>query len=78
MRDRRTWLGCGISAAAIAFLFLTADFAELGAALANANPLLVAGCIAMVPVGMYLKAYRWRLFFPDPGGVSMAGLLSAL
>ena len=78
MRDRRTWLGFAISAAAIAFLFLTADFAELSAALANANPLLVAACIAVIPAAMYLKAYRWRLFFPDPHGVSMGGLLSAL
>jgi glycosyltransferase 2 family protein len=78
MKNWRFWLGLGISAASILFLIRTVDLPALGAALAGANLLLVVACFATVPVSMYLKAYRWRLFFPEPGRLSMPGLLRGL
>jgi uncharacterized protein (TIRG00374 family) len=78
MKNPQVWVGILISIISIGFLIWTVDFAELGAALADANPLLVLLCIATVPLSMYLKVYRWRLFFPDPGSVTSNGLLSAL
>ena len=54
----RVWVGLAVSAASIVFLFATVDFAELGQALSGANLLLVAACVATLPVTMYLKSYR--------------------
>ncbi len=78
MRSPRLWLGLLISAASILFLVWSVDFGELWAALASANPLLVVACVATLPVTMYMKMCRWRLFFPEPSRVSTRGLLSAL
>ncbi len=74
----RIWVGVLISVVSLVFLALTVDFAELGRALSAANPWLTLAVLALVPVQMYLRAYRWRLFFPDPPRLSMPGLLSAL
>ena len=74
----RIWLGLAVSAASVAFLILTVDFAELSQALATANIVLVAACVATLPVTMYLKSLRWQYFFPAQDRVSMRGLLSAL
>ncbi len=78
MRDPRVWLGVAISAASLIFLASTVDFVELGATLASANLALVAATAATLPATMWMKAYRWRMFFPRPDALSMRGLLSAL
>jgi uncharacterized protein (TIRG00374 family) len=78
MGNPRVWLGLLVSAACIVFLARSVDLAELGAALAGANPFWMLATLLILVFSMYLKAYRWRLFFPEPGRVSMHGLLSSL
>lgn len=78
MKRLQLWVGILISVFATAFLVREVDFTELGTALSGANLLLVLACIATVPTTMFLKAYRWRLFFPEYRDISIAGLLSAL
>lgn len=78
MTNPRIWVGVLISAVSLIFLALTVDFVELGRVLATANPWLTLAVIALVPVQMYLRAYRWRLLFPSPTELSMPGVLSAL
>lgn len=78
MKDPSALLGLVVSLASLCFLLLTVDLAELLAALRSADLVLLLACVVTVPVTMYLKAYRWRLFFPGSDGVSMRGLLAAL
>ncbi len=72
------WVGLAVSMASIVFLVLSVDFAGLGVALSQVNPLVLIACVATLPITMYLKCLRWRYFFPRPAEVSMRGLLSAL
>jgi uncharacterized protein (TIRG00374 family) len=51
---------------------------EVAAALARANPGLVVLCLLSVVLAMWLKAVRWRLFFPDPEKLRVNGLMEAL
>jgi glycosyltransferase 2 family protein len=76
--NARIWVGVLISAVSLIFLALTVDFVELGRVLASANPWLTLAVVALVPIQMYLRAYRWRLLFPSPNELSMPGVLSAL
>jgi uncharacterized protein (TIRG00374 family) len=39
---------------------------------------MVALCLLSVVVSMWLKAIRWRLFFPEPEKIRLEGLLEAL
>ena len=78
MKNPRVWLGIVVSAAMVAWMAYTLDLPSVWDALAGANLLLVAATCATLPVTMYLKCVRWRLFFPEPENVSMRGLLSAL
>src|SRR5918997_2562922 len=78
MKNPRVWLGILVSVGVVAWLGYTLDLPSVGQALAAANPLLVVATCATLPVTMYLKCVRWRLFFPEPDRISMRGLLSAL
>ena len=78
MRNPRVWIGVLVSAICVVFLARSVDLAELGSALAGANPIWMLGILVVLVFTMYLKAYRWRLFFPEPERVSMHGLLSSL
>ena len=78
MKNPRVWLGILVSIGVVAWLAYTLDPLHVWDALAGANPLLVVACCATLPVTMYLKCVRWRLFFPDPERISMRGLLGAL
>src|SRR5215210_7078024 len=74
----RIWVGVLISAISLIFLALTVDFVALGRVLASANPWWTLGVIGLLPIQMYLRAYRWRLLCPTPSELSMPGFRSAL
>lgn len=78
MRDPRVWLGIGVSVAATVLLLYVVNPWEVAEALARANPGLVVLCLFTVVLSMWLKAVRWRLFFPEPEKLRVTGLLEAL
>lgn len=78
MKDLRVWLGFGVSAVAVYALLTNLELDKLWTYLTTADPFLVIACAATLPVTMWIKMYRWRLFFPDRQSVSASGLLSAL
>lgn len=78
MKDPRVLLGILVSVVATALLFSLVNPWEVIAALRQANLLAVVACAATVVVAMWLKAVRWRLFFPEPGAVRLSGLHEAL
>jgi uncharacterized protein (TIRG00374 family) len=78
MRDPRVLSGIVISVIATALLLYVVNPGEVLAALGRANPLIVIACAATVLVSMWVKAVRWRLFFPRPEELRVRGLLEAL
>src|SRR4051812_36682398 len=78
MKDPRVWLGIVVSVAATALLLYVVNPWEVAEALTRANPGLVVLCLLSVVVSMWLKAVRWRLFFPRPEKLRVRGLLEAL
>ncbi|MDP8921788.1 MAG: flippase-like domain-containing protein [Chloroflexota bacterium] len=78
MMNPRIWLGIMVSIGVVAWLAYTLDPVHVWEALSGANPFLVLACWATLPVTMYLKCVRWRLFFPEPERISMRSLLAAL
>lgn len=78
MKDPRVLLGILISVAATALLFYVVNPWEVLAALRHADPLISLACLATVVAAMWLKAVRWRLFFPEPDKVRRSGLHEAL
>src|SRR5436190_19068348 len=78
MKSPQVWLGILVSVAATALLLYVVDLREVAQALGEANPGLVVLCALTVLVAMWLKAGRWRLFFPEPAKVRVEGLLEAL
>jgi len=59
-------------------LFYVIDPREVLAALSRANPLAALACLATVLLAMWIKAVRWRLFFPRPQEIRLRGLHEAL
>jgi uncharacterized protein (TIRG00374 family) len=78
MKSPRVWLGILVSVAATALLFYVVDVREVAVALGQANPWLALLCLLSVVASMWIKAYRWRLFFPEPDKIRLEGLLEAL
>src|SRR5215216_4210814 len=78
MKDPRVLFGIVISIVATVLLFYVVDPWEVLAALRRANPLAALALVATVVVAMWVKAVRWRLFFPEPGEVRLRGLHEAL
>lgn len=78
MKDPRVLVGLLVSAVATALLLYLVNPWEVLAALSRANPLAVVACAATVVVAMWLKAVRWRLFFPEPAKLRLSGLHEAL
>ena len=74
----RIWVGLLISAWCIFVLARDVRFDEVGPTLLKTNLLFVALAIGTIPFFMWLKALRWRLFFPDPESARNAGLVPAL
>lgn len=74
----RVLLGLAVSLACLYVIGRQINVDELVSTLASTNPLFVAICILSIPPAMYIKALRWRLFFPDPASARRAGLVPAL
>ena len=60
------------------FVLRQVNFAELVDTLGRTNLLLVAIDVLLLIPAMWLKAYRWRLFFPDQEAARRAALVPAL
>jgi len=78
MKDPRVWLGLLISLGATALLLYVVNPWEVLKALGQADLLMVGLCVLSVLLSMWLKAVRWRLFFPDSSKLRVSGLLQAL
>lgn len=78
MKSPRVWLGILVSVAATALLLWVVDISAAALALSEANPSLVLLCALTVILAMWLKAVRWRLFFPEPAKMRVEALQEAL
>lgn len=78
MKDPRVLLGIAVSVIATAMLFYVVNPWEVLDALRRADPLAVVGCAASVVIAMWVKAVRWRLFFPRPEEIRLRGVHEAL
>lgn len=78
MRDPRTWLGILVSIAATALLLYVVDPSEVVGALRRADPVLVGVYVLLVPLALWVRCVRWRLLYPRPEAVRVAGLSEAL
>jgi uncharacterized protein (TIRG00374 family) len=78
MKDPRVLFGFLVSVVAVAMLFYVVNPWEVLEALRRAEPIAVVLCALSVVVAMWVKAVRWRLFFPRPGQVRLRGLGEAL
>lgn len=78
MKDPRVLFGILISVVATAMLFYVVNPREVVAAIAQADPLALAGIVISVVVAMWTKSVRWRLFFPQPSAVRVSALHEAL
>ncbi len=78
MKDPRVLVGFLVSIIAVAMLFYVVNPWEVLEALRHANPIAVILCALSVVVAMWVKAVRWRLFFPMPEKVRLSGLYEAL
>jgi uncharacterized protein (TIRG00374 family) len=78
MKDPRVLFGFVVSIVAVAMLLYLVNPWEVLAALRRADPIAVILCALSVVVSMWIKAVRWRLFFPVPEKVRLSGLFEAL
>jgi uncharacterized protein (TIRG00374 family) len=78
MRDPRALIGVAVSLIAVLLLLYVVDVREVASVLAHADPIAVFFVIATTVVAMWIKAVRWRLFFPEPETVRRRGLHEAL
>jgi uncharacterized protein (TIRG00374 family) len=78
MKDPRVWLGLLVSAVAVILLLYVVDVREVVAVIGQANPLAVIAVGVGTLIAMWLKAVRWRLFFPEPEKIRRSGLLESL
>jgi uncharacterized protein (TIRG00374 family) len=74
----RVWLGLAISAASIWLVLQQVDLRQVGQHMASANPVLMLVLAASVPLTVWMKAARWRLFFRPQDKVTTPGLFSAM
>ena len=74
----RILVGVLISVVCLLFVLKQIDGAELIDTLGRTNIVLVAVIVLSLVPAMWLKAYRWRLFFPDREAARRAGLVPAL
>lgn len=76
--DPRVLVGLLVSILATVMLFYVVNPWEVIEALSHANPLAVVVCGATVLLAMWVKAVRWRLFFPEPEQIRLRGVHEAL
>jgi uncharacterized protein (TIRG00374 family) len=78
MLNPRILIGVAVSVACLFFVLRQVNFAELVDTLGRTNLLLVFGIVLSLIPAMWLKAHRWRMFFPDQVAARRAGLVPAL
>ncbi|MBI4492550.1 MAG: flippase-like domain-containing protein [Chloroflexi bacterium] len=78
MTNWRIWLGLAISAASIVLVLRQVDLSLVAAHVGRSDPRWLAVLVASVPITLWMKAARWRLFFRPSDPVSTTGLFSAL
>jgi glycosyltransferase 2 family protein len=74
----RVLVGLVVSVICLVFVLRQVNFAELVETLGRTNLWWVALTVIQLIPAMWLKAYRWRLFFPDQAAAKRAALLPAL
>jgi glycosyltransferase 2 family protein len=78
MKDPRALVGVLVSVVTVVVLLYVVDVREVFGVVSRADPLAVAAVIGTTLVAMWIKAVRWRLFFPEPDTVSRRGLHECL
>jgi hypothetical protein len=78
MLNPRILVGVVVSVGCLFFVLRQVNFAELVDTLGRTNLLIVLIIMLSLIPAMWLKAYRWRLFFPDQESARRAGLVPAL
>jgi uncharacterized protein (TIRG00374 family) len=57
-------VGIGVSVLALAFLAMSANFGEAGAALAQARGSWIVAALALIPLFIVMRTWRWTLLLP--------------
>jgi len=78
LRISRAWIGPAVSLLVIAILVWTIDIRQAARDLAGIDLRYVVGFIILQVTSLYMRAARWRLFFPTPPHLSQLGSLMAL
>jgi hypothetical protein len=78
MKDPRVVVGLLVSLGAVLLLLYVVDVREVLAVLGRADPLAAFVVVATTVAAMWVKAVRWRLFFPGPDKVRRGGLHEVL
>lgn len=78
MRDPRMLVGLLISVVATILLVYVVNPSEVLVVLQRSDPFAVAAGVATIVGAMWTKAARWRLLFPEPGGIRHRGLHESL
>ncbi len=74
---RSLWIGLVLSGALVALLLVRTDFAKLAEAFRRANYLFCIPMVAVVLLGMFVRAYRWRFIMAPLHRAAMRNLFSA-
>ena len=78
MKDPRALIGVAVSLIAVALLLYVVDVREVLSVVSHADPFAVGMVIVTTLFAMWVKAIRWRHFFPDPSTVRRRGLHECL
>jgi uncharacterized protein (TIRG00374 family) len=78
MKDPRALVGVLVSLVDVVLLLYVVDVREVWAVVSHADPLAVAAVVGTTLIAMWVKAVRWRLFFPDPRSVRVWALHECL
>lgn len=78
MTNWRVWAGILVSVASIVLVLRQVDLTEVAQQVARSDPGWLLALVVSVPITLWLKAARWRLFFHSSDGVTTPKLLSAM
>jgi len=78
MKDPRVVVGLLVSLGAVLLLLYVVDVREVVAVLGRADPVATFAVVATTVAAMWVKAVRWRLFFPEPATARRRGLHEVL
>src|SRR5215212_10056355 len=78
MKDPRALVGVIVSLIAVVLLLYVVDVREVLSVVSHADPFAVGMVIVTTLFAMWVKAIRWRHFFPEPDTVRRRGLHECL